>query len=279
MDKRYQVFISSTFEDLKEARMEISNALLRANCFPAGMELFPAAGEELFEYIKKIVRQSDFYIVVSAGKYGSICPDTGIGYTEMEYDYAVEIGKPIIRLLNSNPKEYLPEDLVESESKSYDRLEQFREKMRAERLVNYWMEPSELPSLALLNLNYVISAFPTSGWSKLSNKALPDSCVTNEAITILEIVRDNPSLEIYRILKFAAEELKVDMRDYWAKNKLQSTFGSLMDSGLVGFKLDMTHYKGSPAMDDPYEFWRYRASELPCKITEFGKEILKYSHK
>ena len=46
LDKRYQVFISSTFQDLQNARQEVSQALLRADCFPAGMELFPAADEE-----------------------------------------------------------------------------------------------------------------------------------------------------------------------------------------------------------------------------------------
>jgi len=45
LEKRYQVFISSTFQDLQGARQEVSQALLRADCFPAGMELFPAADE------------------------------------------------------------------------------------------------------------------------------------------------------------------------------------------------------------------------------------------
>jgi len=100
MEKRYQVFISSTFQDLQNARQEVSQALLRADCFPAGMELFPAADEEQFEFIKTVIDQSDYYIIISAGRYGSIHPETKLSYTEMEYDYAVEIGIPIIRLLH-----------------------------------------------------------------------------------------------------------------------------------------------------------------------------------
>ncbi|MEO1406102.1 MAG: DUF4062 domain-containing protein [Pseudomonadota bacterium] len=46
MNRRYQVFISSTYNDLKDARQEVSQALLRADCFPAGMELFPATDME-----------------------------------------------------------------------------------------------------------------------------------------------------------------------------------------------------------------------------------------
>ena len=55
MEKRYQVFISSTYQDLQPARQEVSQALLRADCFPAGMELFPAADEEQFAFIKQVI--------------------------------------------------------------------------------------------------------------------------------------------------------------------------------------------------------------------------------
>ena len=41
MDKRYQVFISSTFEDLQEERRQVMQALLALDCIPTGMELFP----------------------------------------------------------------------------------------------------------------------------------------------------------------------------------------------------------------------------------------------
>jgi Domain of unknown function (DUF4062) len=46
MDKRYQVFISSTYTDLKEERQAVIKTVIEANCIPAGMELFPAADEE-----------------------------------------------------------------------------------------------------------------------------------------------------------------------------------------------------------------------------------------
>lgn len=40
MDKRFQVFVSSTYEDLQEERREVMQALLELDCIPAGMELF-----------------------------------------------------------------------------------------------------------------------------------------------------------------------------------------------------------------------------------------------
>ncbi len=37
MDKRYQVFVSSTYTDLKEERSKVMQALLEKDCIPAGM--------------------------------------------------------------------------------------------------------------------------------------------------------------------------------------------------------------------------------------------------
>src|SRR6516164_8508911 len=48
--------------------------------------------DETWEFIKRQIDQADYYIVVIAGRYGSVGPD-GVGYTEMEYDYARSIGK------------------------------------------------------------------------------------------------------------------------------------------------------------------------------------------
>ena len=43
MDKKYQVFISSTYKDLIEARVKVRDAILSMYHFPVGMELFGAA--------------------------------------------------------------------------------------------------------------------------------------------------------------------------------------------------------------------------------------------
>lgn len=70
--RRYNVFVSSTYEDLKEERQSVIQALLETDCFPSGMEMFPASDEDQWEMIKSFIDISDYYIVVSAGRYGSI---------------------------------------------------------------------------------------------------------------------------------------------------------------------------------------------------------------
>src|ERR1035437_5854351 len=102
MDKRYQVFVSSTYEDLQEERREVMQALLALDCIPTGMELFSAADEDSWSLIERFISECDYYVVIVGGRYGSVAPD-GKSYTEMEYDYAVKAGIPVLAFLHKDP--------------------------------------------------------------------------------------------------------------------------------------------------------------------------------
>ena len=88
----HRVFVSSTYEDLREERAEVQKALLKLDCFPVGMELFPSADDETWEFIKRQIEESDYYVAIVAGRYGSLASD-GLSYTQKEWEYAREIGK------------------------------------------------------------------------------------------------------------------------------------------------------------------------------------------
>ena len=83
MMKKYQVFVSSTYEDLKAERQIVIEALLGKNCIPVGMEYFPAANDEQFTVIQKLISKCDYYIVIVGGKYGSVDGKTRKSYTQI----------------------------------------------------------------------------------------------------------------------------------------------------------------------------------------------------
>ena len=87
MKKLYQIFISSTLADLKEERKLVMQAVLERKSFPAGMELFPAKEKRQFEYIKQVIDDSDYYLLIIGARYGSLDEDQ-VSFTEKEYDYA-----------------------------------------------------------------------------------------------------------------------------------------------------------------------------------------------
>lgn len=173
MDKRYQVFVSSTYADLKEERQHIIQALMEMDCIPAGMELFPAADEEQWEFIKKVINDCDYYLLLIGGRYGSITPD-GISYTEKEFDYAIEKGLKVVAFVHQNPGD-IPSGKSESSSDSRDKLAQFRDKVTKGRLVKFWNNANELPGLVALSLTKTIKMYPAIGWvraNQVSNEEL-----------------------------------------------------------------------------------------------------------
>lgn len=120
-NKRYQIFISSTFTDLKEERAEVTQAILELGHMPYGMEAFPAANETQWEWIKKAIEESDYYIAIIGGKYGSINAKTGRSYTEMEYNYANEKGIPSIAFIVDDSID-LPKSKIETDPEKIKKL-------------------------------------------------------------------------------------------------------------------------------------------------------------
>lgn len=181
MDKRFQVFVSSTYVDLKEARQKVIQTLMAMDCIPAGMELFPAADEEQWEFIKHVIDDCDYYIVIIGGRYGSLT-DEGISYTEKEYDYAISIGLKVLAFVREQP-EGIPEERSDIDSGLRDKLEQFRKKVSEDKLVKMWSKEDELPGLVASSLSRTMKSYPAVGWVRANNIA------SSEVLTDLNDLR------------------------------------------------------------------------------------------
>lgn len=176
--KRYQVFVSSTFLDLQDERQEVIQALLELNCIPAGMELFPAADDDQWTLIKKVIDDCDYYVVILGGRYGSIGP-AGISYTRMEYEYAVSSKKPVMAFLHGAP-ETLGPGKVEMEEDKKRKLDEFRETVK-QKVCRFWRTAPELGGHVSRSLVRMIQEKPAVGWIRADS-------VPSEA-TLEEIVR------------------------------------------------------------------------------------------
>ncbi len=162
--KKYQVFVSSTFVDLKDERQAVSRAVLNLGHIPAGMELFPAADLDQMSFIKKVIDDCDYYILIIGGRYGSTS-DSGLSYTEMEYDYAVEKGKPVLAFLHRSSGDLLAKN-VETDKEKLEKLELFKKKVSQGRLVEFWTALENLESKALLALTNAFNDQPQTGWRR-----------------------------------------------------------------------------------------------------------------
>lgn len=159
---RYQVFVSSTFTDLKEERAEVLQAIWELDCIPTGMEAFLATNESQWEVIKKVIDECDYYVLIMGGRYGSITPE-GISYTEKEYNYAKSLGIPVLCFVHGEPGS-IPTSKSESDEAGRLKLETFRARVMKEHPVRSWTSPQELGGLVSRSMSRAIKVAPRPGW-------------------------------------------------------------------------------------------------------------------
>lgn len=169
VDRRYQVFISSTYMDLVDERREVIQALLEMDCLPAGMELFPAADDDQWTLIKQVIDESDYYVVIVGGRYGSTGPK-GISYTEQEYDYAVAQEKPVLGFVHAHPEE-IPSGKTQPNAQA--ELDAFLAKLKS-RMVKTYSSPAELGSVVSRAMIRVIKQQPGEGWVRGQHALTPE---------------------------------------------------------------------------------------------------------
>lgn len=180
--KKYQVFVSSTYGDLKEERSKVIKALWELNCIPVAMEMFPASDSTAWETITSMINECDYYILIIKGRYGSIDPESGKSFTEKEYLYATEKGIPVSSFLFKDPK-----TLAASETDEIEELEktggkakkillgEFRERVKLQRTCKFWSGGDELTVQVVLAINSVINRDirPGVGWVRATDETDP----------------------------------------------------------------------------------------------------------
>lgn len=172
VERRYQVFISSTFVDLIDERREVMQALLEMDCLPAGMELFPAGNSDQWTLIKGVIEQSDYYLVILGGRYGSVTEE-GVSYTEKEYDYAVELGIPVMGFVPAEPDE-IPVGKTDKNEAAAKKLAEFRKKVQ-QKMTRDWKNAEDLGSKVTRGLMHLIKNNARPGWVRGDQAMTPET--------------------------------------------------------------------------------------------------------
>lgn len=180
-EKRYQVFISSTYQDLQEERRAVQDVVISMGDFPVQMESFPAADEDQFEFIKSLIDKCDYYVLIIAGRYGSVA-DGGLSYTHKEFRYAVEQGVPVLVMLHGEPGK-IPADKIEDSDAGRQRLKAFIAEAEHKRLRKTWVTLGDLKLAVREALDHAKATKPRVGWVR------GDSVASLDALEELNEVR------------------------------------------------------------------------------------------
>lgn len=166
MNKKYQIFISSTYTDLIEVREKVRDAILTMMHFPIGMEMFSAADEEQWEIIRDTIDSSDYYVLIVGHRYGSVIEtgdDAGISYTEKEFRYAKEKKIPILAFILSDDANIKKANLENNPEKA-ERLNKFKADVATGRIVEWWKTADELAYKVTAALHKQMDRKKRPGW-------------------------------------------------------------------------------------------------------------------
>jgi len=237
LNKRYQVFVSSTYDDLKEERKEVIQALLELECIPSGMELFSAANDAQWTLIKEVIDECDYYVVILAGRYGSIGPD-GESYTEMEYKYALSKNKPIVAFLHEDIST-IPQKKSETDQIKREKLEQFRT-LTKQKMCKFWSTPDALGAVVSRGLTNLIRRNPAIGWVRSDDISDPE--MSKENLTLRKRI-DQLESELNSIGTVAPKDIEdLAQGDDVYELKFKITIRDVTDA-LYGYEEKVENYK------------------------------------
>lgn len=199
MNKKLQVFVSSTYTDLIEERQAAVAAILDAGHIPAGMELFKA-GKSQMKTIRKWIDESDVYMLILGGRYGSIEEESGLSYTELEYKYALSKNMPVFAIVLDDSflhiKASSAGDTAIFGNKNKQKYKVFK-KFVETNVVKFVSNVDQIPSFIHGQLNYILSSkeYNLIGWIR-------DDTFTKNSTDTIGNYAYNDLLNIFQSKKF-----------------------------------------------------------------------------
>lgn len=224
--KKLQVFVSSTYTDLKAERQAAVEAILKSGHIPAGMELFAAGNESQMETIRRWIDDSDVYMLILGARYGSVDTKTSLSYTELEYDYAVSTGKPVFAVVITeiaidNKLKIEGKGILEAENPK--ELKFFREKVLS-RTSTFFADTKDIKLAVHETLADYTRRMSFTGW--VSGKDIVDTAPLLEDIARLR--EENESLKTQLAdSKIAAAKATTRSSGKWSDDDLRKLMSLL----------------------------------------------------
>lgn len=237
MDSKLQIFVSSTFTDLKSERQAAVEAILKAGHIPAGMELFTAGDTSQWSVIQRWISDADIYMLILGGRYGSIEPDSGTSYTELEYDFAVGCGKPHFAVV-------IEESALEEKVKTFGscvletdnpgKLKDFRAKVLS-KISSFFSDTKDIKIAVLETIPQLATEYGVRGWVRATD--IPDTKALADELSKLH----KENRELQSKLTTATKKIESSSKNQSGFERQFTELFELLSSSMV----DMTSARGA----------------------------------
>ncbi|MBN2894125.1 MAG: DUF4062 domain-containing protein [Bacteroidales bacterium] len=196
------VFISSTFQDLKEHRSKVWDLLQKYDVNIRGMEQFGARKENTLTTCLSECEICDIYIGIIGMRYGSIHEESGKSYTMLEYEKALEKNKDILFFLIDETDSKITPSFVDTGS-NREKLDSFKNLIKERHTIAFFIDPEDLETKMELSLNEKLNLKEEKGKiksddiyeisrDKIDNFLLMPKSYSGKSIDILCNVKGEP---------------------------------------------------------------------------------------
>ncbi|MEK3823161.1 DUF4062 domain-containing protein [Paenibacillus sp. FSL K6-1558] len=248
MKKKLQVFVSSTFTDLIEERQRAVESILKAGHIPAGMELFTAGDKEQWAVIKNWIEESDILLLILGGRYGSLEPESGKSYTQLEYEYALTKGIPVFAVVLTDQflanKKSAKININVYEKDYKEKYEQFKSLVR-NKMVVFPENIDQIATAITLSINQFLSKDSTEykfkGWIRGGDESVVEKTLNFDSNHSRKVNEDQPFIVFHasaknrKYGKIWNELLEGDYNDNFLRSNLsRSTITRLVNAKQKG---------------------------------------------
>lgn len=234
LDKRYQVFISTSGAEMQSERIILSQTLVGMGFFSWGLEQRTPLNTA---FARRQIDDCDYVVILLGSQYGEQSV-SGVGYMHLEYIYAVTKQKPIIVFMHEDPASRDP-SLHDTKPELQEKFKEFRQLLQQEAdQVFCYRTLRDLEMAVRLNMPQMLERYPVSGWVRPQNtQALHDEIDQLKA-KVAQLERDGgtrevdpflslPKVSMHEVFSFEYrmhayqdgnfKELKVEKRLTWAQ--------------------------------------------------------------
>lgn len=234
LDKRYQVFISTSGAEMQPERIILSQTLVGMGFFSWGLEQRTPLNTA---FARRQIDDCDYVVILLGSQYGEQSV-SGVGYMHLEYIYAVTKQKPIIVFMHEDPASRAP-SLHDTKPELQEKFKEFRQLLQQEAdQVFCYRTLRDLEMAVRLNMPQMLERYPVSGWVRPQNtQALHDEIDQLKA-KVAQLERDGgtrevdpflslPKVSMHEVFSFEYrmhayqdgnfKELKVQKRLTWAQ--------------------------------------------------------------
>lgn len=252
MDKRYQIFVSSTYKDLREERAKVVRAIQEGGNIPTGMELWPAASHTPWNVIDSFLKVCDYYVLIIKARYGSIDEESGLSFTEREYNRAHELGVPVLAFVYTDILG-VPFRESEDDPQQRQKLMDFIAKVHSRHTTREWKNGDELMYVVGNAVRAAIDTTARPGWVRGDTAIDPKVLVEQERLrnrirdleTQLDTAKNLPPPTAARFADLDTSisvtyAFTIEVRRY--EGQSSGYFVTSMESGLAVLRLSLSDF-------------------------------------